>query len=129
MDRSKRTLLLGSLTGLGALLFGSGISAQDMATPKNRKKERVIKIQAKKFVYTPNQITITKDEHVVLEITSVDFIHGFNIPDFKIRADLPPGQITRIRLNPDKVGRYAFLCDNFCGSGHEEMNGTIIVKA
>ncbi|HEY8099504.1 MAG TPA: cupredoxin domain-containing protein [Burkholderiaceae bacterium] len=129
MDQSKRILLLGSLAGLGTLLCGSGINAQDMAVPKSRKKERVIKLQAKKFEYTPNQIIIKKDEHVVLEITSVDFIHGFNIPDFKIRADLPPGKITRIRLNPDKLGRYAFLCDNFCGSGHEEMNGTIIVKA
>jgi cytochrome c oxidase subunit 2 len=129
MDQSRRTILLGSLTGLGALLCGSRLSAQDMAAPQGRKKERVIKMQAKKFEYTPNQIEIKKGEHVVLEITSLDFIHGFNLPDFKIRADLPPGKITRIRLNPDKVGRYAFLCDNFCGSGHEEMNGTIIVKA
>ncbi|MBF0747587.1 cupredoxin domain-containing protein, partial [Gemella sp. 19428wG2_WT2a] len=64
---------------------------------------------------------------VVLAFTAVDFIHGFFIPDLKIRADLLPGQLTQVRLTPGKAGEYAFLCDNFCGSGHEEMNGKIIV--
>jgi cytochrome c oxidase subunit II len=77
---------------------------------------------------TQNRIVLKKNEPVVLEFTALDFTHGFNIPDWKIRADLPPGQLTRIRLTPEKIGEYVFLCDNFCGSGHEEMNGKIIVE-
>jgi cytochrome c oxidase subunit 2 len=34
-----------------------------------------------------------------------------------------------VRLMPDKVGTFTFLCDVFCGSGHETMNGTITVVA
>ena len=123
----RRRICVGAIYGIGALLTGSALIAKSSA--KAVAKERVIKIQAKKFMYTPNKIILKKGQPVVLEFTSVDFIHGFNIPDMKIRADLPPGKITQVRLTPDTAGEYDFLCDNFCGSGHEEMSGKITVKA
>jgi cytochrome c oxidase subunit 2 len=123
MDTTRRAICLGALAGVGALLYAGAVSAKAAA------KERIIKIQAKKFVYTPNRIVLKKGQPVVLELTALDFVHGFKIPDMNIRADLPPGQITTIRLTPDQAGEFDFLCDNFCGSGHEEMSGKIIVQA
>jgi cytochrome c oxidase subunit 2 len=35
--------------------------------------------------------------------------------------------VNRLRFIPEKAGIYPFHCDNFCGSGHEEMTGTITV--
>ena len=123
MDRLRRQICVAAVYGIGALLYGGAIGAA-----KAKVKERRIKIQAKKFEYTPNIIILKTGQPVVLEFTSIDFIHGFKIPDLNIRADLPPGQITKVRFTPDKAGEYEFLCDNFCGSGHEEMSGKIIVK-
>jgi hypothetical protein len=51
------------------------------------------------------------------------------VPDLKLRADLAPGQVVRLSCTPTAPGTIDFLCDNFCGSGHEEMNGKFIVKA
>ena len=123
MDRLRRQICVAAVYGIGALLYGGATGAA-----KAKVKERRIKIQAKKFEYTPNIIILKTGQLVVLEFTSVDFIHGFKIPDLNIRADLPPGQITKVRFTPDRAGEYEFLCDNFCGSGHEEMSGKIIVK-
>jgi cytochrome c oxidase subunit 2 len=95
---------------------------------KNPANERVIKILAQRFTFTPNEIILKKGENVRLEFTSLDFIHGFNVPDLNIRADLPPGQLTTIHLTPQKAGTFEFICDNFCGAGHEDMGGRIIVK-
>ncbi|RFP13701.1 MULTISPECIES: cupredoxin domain-containing protein [unclassified Duganella] len=92
-------------------------------------KERVIKIEARKFRFAPNVIELKKGEAVVLELTALDFPHGFSLPDFKIRADLVMGKPVRVKLKPEEAGQFGFLCDNFCGSGHEEMSGTLIVKA
>ncbi|HEY6280615.1 MAG TPA: cupredoxin domain-containing protein [Burkholderiales bacterium] len=89
--------------------------------------ERVIKITAKAFEYVPNEITLKKGELVVLELTSQDLFHGFNISDLGLRADLPPGKTARVQLTPDKTGDFEFHCDNFCGIGHENMNGVIHV--
>lgn len=52
---------------------------------------------------------------------------GFNVPDLGLRADIVPGQTTRLRIVPGKVGTFTFFCDVFCGTGHEEMTGMITV--
>jgi len=64
---------------------------------------------------------------VVLQFTSLDRLHGFNCPGLKLRLDIRPGKVNTLRFTPDKAGTFPFHCDNFCGSGHEGMKGTIIV--
>jgi len=89
--------------------------------------EQVVRMTAKKFEYTPSQITLKKGVPVVLEITALDRDHGFKIPELGIRADLKSGQVTRVRIVPDRTGTFEFRCDVFCGSGHEDMSGEIVV--
>ena len=91
-------------------------------------EKRIIKITASKFLYHPSIIELEKDVPVIFELTSLDRLHGFSIPALGLRADVPPGQTVRVVLVPEKVGRYTFLCDIFCGGGHGEMNGVIVVK-
>ena len=110
------------------VLTAIAMSTSTFSENLNPKKERVIKIVAKRFTYTPSEIVLKTGEAVRLEFTSLDFIHGFNVPDLNIRADLPPGQVTTVHLIPKKAGIYTFLCDNFCGAEHEDMHGKIIVK-
>lgn len=125
MDKSRRTIMRGVAAGLGTLFF-TGLAGAASGKPKSR--EKVIKVVAKKFEYSPSRIVLKKNQAVVLEITALDFAHGFKIPDWNIRADLIPGQVVKVRLMPDTAGEFDFLCDNFCGSGHEEMSGKIVVQ-
>jgi cytochrome c oxidase subunit 2 len=89
---------------------------------------KVIKITALMFEYSPARIELKKGQAVTLQLTSLDRIHGFNIPQLGLRADVLPGQTVHVELQPEEAGRYIFLCDLFCGSGHDEMNGMIVVK-
>jgi len=104
------------------LLAWSSLSLPGLAAP-----EQVVQIKAKRFEYIPNEITLKKGVPVVLELTSLDRLHGFNCPAFKIRGDVRPNQVTRITFTPDRVGTFEFHCDNFCGSGHETMTGKFMV--
>jgi cytochrome c oxidase subunit 2 len=52
---------------------------------------------------------------------------GFNLPDFNVRADIVPGKVATVKLTPDKTGTFTFLCDIFCGEGHETMAGQLVV--
>lgn len=97
------------------------------APPVHAQEEQLIKITAKQFEYSPNAFTVKKGTPVVLEFTSLDRLHGFSCPALKIRSDIPPGKTTTLRFVPDKTGTFPFHCDNFCGSGHEHMTGTITV--
>jgi cytochrome c oxidase subunit 2 len=122
MQATRRRLTL----ALAGLLLGVGTIGLRAAT---QPEEKVIKILARKFTYSPNKLTLKKGVPVVLELTTADVLMGFSVPDFDIRADIIPGKVVRVRLVPDKVGTFAFLCDIFCGTGHETMNGTITVVA
>jgi len=122
MQATRRRLMMAA----GGLLLGAGTIGLRAAT---QPKEQVIKILARRFTYSPNQLKLKKGVPVVLELTSADVIMGFSVPDFQARADIIPGRVARLRLVPDKEGTFTFLCDIFCGSGHETMNGTITVVA
>ena len=90
--------------------------------------EHVVQITAKRFEYSPATITVKKGEPVVLELVSLDRVHGFDLPDFKLRTDVKPEQSVRLRFVPDKAGRFEFHCDVFCGAGHEDMTGELVVE-
>ena len=117
-----RIFWLGSALALSALLGFAGGYANSAA------QEAVIRIDAKKFEYSRHDIVVKKGVPVTIELTSLDRVHGFNLPDFKTRADVVPGTVTRVRIAPDKTGSFEFTCDVFCGDGHDEMSGTITVK-
>jgi cytochrome c oxidase subunit 2 len=88
---------------------------------------RYIAAQARKFEFTPSEITVTRGQPVTLAVTSADFAHGFTMPDFGVRTDLIPGRTIEVRITPMTEGRYHYLCDNFCGDGHDRMSGILIV--
>lgn len=88
---------------------------------------RLVRIVAKRFTYTPSEVTLKKGESVVLELVSEDRVHGFRLPAFKVRVDVRPKEVTRVPLTPEKTGTFTFACDVFCGDGHDDMTGTIVV--
>ena len=88
---------------------------------------RVIPVVARKFVFLPNEIHVKKGETVTLEVSAPEVVMGLNIPEFKVRTDVIPGTVSKLTFTPDKAGSFPFLCDIFCGDGHEGMSGTLIV--
>ena len=108
----------------GAAVLGLASAASYVAA---QPQEKVIRIDAKRFDYTPGELTLKKGQPVILELTSRDVLMGFNLPDFNLRADIIPDKVTRVRFVPDKTGSFTFLCDIFCGTKHEEMNGRVTV--
>ena len=115
--------------GLVSFLIMMFIVSLAMTSFAEDQAEQVIKIQAKKFEYSPNKIRIKRGVPTILEFTSLDRVHGFTVPGLGgIRATIEPGKITHLRIVAPKTGTYEFYCDIFCGDGHEGMNGTIVVE-
>ena len=115
-----RRRILGAAAGLGL-----GVSLMKVAADD----ERVIPVVARKFVFVPDEIHLRQGESVVLELTATEVTMGFSAPELGVRTDIVPGAVTRVRLTPAKAGRFQFNCDVFCGSGHEDMDGVIVVAA
>jgi len=88
---------------------------------------RVIEIHAKRFGFTPNQITLKKGETVTLRLTSEDVTHGFFMRKLKLDEVIEPGKTSEVTLTPEIAGTYTTICDHFCGVNHGNMNMTITV--
>lgn len=119
----RRQFLMG-IAGTGAsAIFAATITTGALA----ESQVDVIKVVASRFTYTPDRILLKRGVPVVLAFSTLDVPMGFNAPDFGIRTDILPGKESRIRFTPDKVGEFIFHCDLFCGSGHEDMTGVLVV--
>jgi cytochrome c oxidase subunit 2 len=117
-----RRLVVGLAFGCVFLVGMAGTAMIGVAqTPQ------IIKVSVKKFEYSVKEITVRKGTLVVIELTSEDRLHGFSLPAFGVRGDVNPGEVTRIAFTPDKAGSFEYLCDIFCGDGHEDVTGTLIV--
>ena len=123
----QRKLVVLGIASSFALISLVGAGSLVLAKPKDH-GERVVRIKVKRFEYLPKEITLKKGVPVVLELESLDVPHGFNLPDLGVRADVLPGRTARVRIVPEQAGRFAFHCDIFCGTGHEELEGAIVVK-
>jgi len=119
-----------ALRRLGGWAIGLGTAASGVVKLHAQEAAgRIIEIEARRFAFTPAEITTRQGERVTLALKAIDFAHGFFIPDLNVRTDLIPGRAVTLKLKLDRAGRYAFLCDNFCGDGHEQMNGLLVVQA
>lgn len=120
----QRKLVVLGIASAFALISLIGAGSLVLAKPK----EHVVHIKVKRFEYLPKEITLKKGVPVVLELESLDVPHGFNLPDLGVRADVLPGRVAHVRIVPNAAGRFVFHCDIFCGTGHEELEGAIVVK-
>ena len=110
----RRGLALGAVAITGTAVWGQS-------------QERVIKVVARKFAFLPADIPVKLGEAVILEITSPEVVMGFYAPDLNLRAVLVPNEVARLRFAATRAGTFAFICDIFCGDGHEGMSGRIVV--
>ena len=86
-----------------------------------------MKISAKKFSFTPSEVRLKKGEAVILELAPRTGSTASISPSSRSGKTSAPKEVTRVTLTPDKAGTFSFRCDVFCGDGHEDMTGTLIV--
>jgi cytochrome c oxidase subunit 2 len=89
---------------------------------------KVIDITAKRFAFSPNQITLKKGETITLRLHSEDVTHGFFMRQLKIDEEINPGATTEVTITPQTPGTFTTICDHFCGANHGNMNMTIVVE-
>jgi cytochrome c oxidase subunit II len=88
---------------------------------------KVIEIHAKKFEFSPAQITLKKGEPVILRLSSSDRVHGFMSKPLKIDTDIPADKSEDVAVTPDTAGDFTVICDHYCGTGHGNMKMKVTV--
>lgn len=127
------------------VFFLSVVSFQVFAqTQVARDNEIVVKVLGQQFVWSfeyarpksvPQNAVMRASDVLVLpvdkplrfEISAKDVMHGFWIPEFRIKQDAVPGRVTEVRTLPNRTGEYSVVCYELCGSGHGAMRNKVQV--
>jgi cytochrome c oxidase subunit II len=88
---------------------------------------RNIEIMAKRFSYTPSEITVKKGEPVVLVFRSEDVPHGIKFKELNLQTEIGKGSRGELSFTPSVTGNFVGHCSHFCGSGHGSMTLTLHV--
>lgn len=72
-----------------------------------------------------SELVLPSNREVDLRLNAQDVIHGFSIPELRLKQNAVPGQPIHIHFTPTTPGTYAILCTQVCGLGHYRMNATL----
>ncbi|OGA46352.1 MAG: cytochrome-c oxidase [Betaproteobacteria bacterium RIFCSPLOWO2_12_FULL_62_13] len=61
-------------------------------------------------------------------LRSLDVLHDFSVPQFRVKMDLVPGLVTYVWFTPTRTGKFDLLCLELCGLAHYTMRGKVIVE-
>ena len=94
---------------------------------------KTFEVIAKRFAFEPATIEVTEGDRVRLVVRSADGPHGVEIKQFKVKKAVPrakPGDSpVVIEFVASTAGKFPILCSEYCGNGHEDMTGTLVVQA
>lgn len=117
------------LIGVSARVIAS---VQNASPPANTLKIRLVGHQWWWEVQYPDYGFVTANEiHVpanldgktatYLELTSVDVIHSFWMPELAGKTDLIPNRVNYMWIDPKQPGVYVGNCAEYCGTQHANM--------
>lgn len=87
-----------------------------------------IRVTARKYEFSPNEITVKRGDHIKLIITALDRSHGFKLEAFHVDQKLSEGEPATVEFTADQTGTFLFECSHFCGLGHQKMKGRLTVE-
>jgi cytochrome c oxidase subunit 2 len=74
-----------------------------------------------------SQLVLPAGREVDLTLRAQDVIHGFSVPEMRLKQNAVPGATAHIHFTPQTPGNYAILCTQLCGLGHYRMQATLRV--
>lgn len=80
-----------------------------------------------------NDLVLPVDTRILFKITSLDVIHSFWIPAFRIKKDAVPGITTEVYTTATDLGDFTeddgfrVQCAELCGAGHSSMDTSVSV--
>ena len=87
-----------------------------------------IRVTARKYEFSPNEIKVKRGDHIRLVITALDRDHGFKLEAFHVDQKLSKGEPVTVEFTADQIGTFPFECSHFCGLGHQKMKGQLTVE-
>ena len=99
---------------------------QPSTTSSGEKKE--FSITASTWKFEPSVIRVKEGDAVTLRLRSIDVSHGIGIKEFGVSLKVGAGEEKNVTFIAEKKGTYTLFCNVFCGEGHRDMKGVLVVE-
>ena len=124
------TLLKDSVAAAGTALLLGAAAMSNQQDPAAASAPRVINVVAQRFTFEPSRIEVTEGERIKLVVSSGDGVHGVEVKKFKVNKKVPRGgDPVTIEFVATVAGEFPIMCSQYCGEGHEDMKGMLVVAA
>jgi cytochrome c oxidase subunit 2 len=108
----------------------SGEFVEDnLGTTTNPDGSITVRMVAARYAFYPQMIEVPVDTPVTFRITSPDVLHGVHVPFTNMSTMVVPGYISEVNTTFRREGEAQFLCDEYCGLGHDYMWSKLRVVA
>ncbi|AFY30676.1 cytochrome c oxidase subunit II [Calothrix sp. PCC 7507] len=103
---------------------------------QGKKADVVVNVQGMQYAWvfnypdsgiTTGELHVPVGADVQLNLSAVDVIHSFWVPQFRLKQDALPGIPTELRFVATKPGTYPVVCTELCGAYHGAMRSQVIV--
>jgi cytochrome c oxidase subunit II len=74
-------------------------------------------------------MVVPQGRDIALDMMSLDVIHGFFIPAYRVKQDIVPGMKNHLWFRTENLGNFDILCTQYCGTEHSKMLATVYVVA
>ena len=80
-------------------------------------------------IRTVNELRVAKDTLYHYKLTSLDVLHNFSVPVFRLKQDSIPGRVITGWFEPTMAGEFDIQCAEICGVGHGLMPARIVIES
>ena len=99
----------------------------NLGVRKNPDGSLTVRLIAARYGFYPPKITVPANTKVTFRLASADVLHGVHVPFTNMATMVVPGYVSQVTTSFPKPGEYSFLCNEYCGLGHQQMWSRLIV--
>ena len=99
----------------------------NLGVKKNTDGSLTVTMVAARYGFFPPVIEVPTDTPVTFRVASADVLHGFHVPFTNAASMVVPGYVSEVHTSFPTAGKYSFLCNEYCGLGHDSMWSRLIV--
>jgi cytochrome c oxidase subunit II len=131
----------GKLLAVAAVLVAaiSGVALLGLTSGKSSQKPLVVEGYGKTYswrfgypgegdAFASGELHVPLGRPVDLHLHALDLEHGFWVPEWRIKQDVPPGVAATAAVTPDRAGTFQVICSEICGVDHATMRATLVVE-
>jgi cytochrome c oxidase subunit 2 len=76
-----------------------------------------------------NEFHLPINKNILVRLSSVDVLHSFFLPNFRVKQDALPGSWMKVWFNGIKAGKFELACAELCGASHYNMRGVLFMHS